>query len=172
MVSYDVIMNSSMLHPKSDSWNWPRSSEWYSIVTTLALKASSVSSSTMSGGSAFQSLTVLGKKDIFLLSILELIVWNALLWLCFVLLWGGDSLPSLLMANISLSILYIMQRRASFLLSSRLHHFRLRNISLTLEVFLCLLVTYLAARHWTISNFCILVCVYGQGLFWGEILRD
>ena len=71
------------------------------------------------------------------------------------------------MANISLSILYIMQRRASFLLSSRLHQFRLRNISLTLEVFLCLLVTYLAAHHWTISNFCILVCVYGQGLFLG-----
>jgi hypothetical protein len=37
--------------------------------TILALKASGVSSSTMSGGSRFQSLTVLGKKDIFLVSI-------------------------------------------------------------------------------------------------------
>ena len=37
--------------------------------TILALKVSGVSSSTMSGGSRFQSLTVLGKKDIFLVSI-------------------------------------------------------------------------------------------------------
>jgi hypothetical protein len=33
----------------------------------MALKASGVSSSTMSGGSRFQSLVVLGKKDIFLI---------------------------------------------------------------------------------------------------------
>ena len=33
----------------------------------MALKASGVSSSTMSGGNRFQSLVVLGKKDIFLI---------------------------------------------------------------------------------------------------------
>jgi hypothetical protein len=38
----------------------------------LALKASGVSSSTMSGGSRFQSLTVLGENDIFLVSIRKL----------------------------------------------------------------------------------------------------
>jgi hypothetical protein len=37
--------------------------------TILALKASSVSNSTMSGASRFQSRTVLGKNDIFLVSI-------------------------------------------------------------------------------------------------------
>ena len=40
------------------------------MVDTLALKAQSESSSCMSGGKAFQSRTVLGKKDIFLLSVL------------------------------------------------------------------------------------------------------
>ena len=28
MVSHYVIMKSSVIHPRSDSWNWPRSSEW------------------------------------------------------------------------------------------------------------------------------------------------
>ena len=27
MVSYDVIMKSNVIHPRSDSRNWPRSSE-------------------------------------------------------------------------------------------------------------------------------------------------
>ena len=55
---------------------------------TEALKASSVSRSGMSGGSAFQSLTVLGKKD-SLFSVPLVIVWKALEWLCLVsLFWG------------------------------------------------------------------------------------
>ena len=31
MVSSDVIMKSSVLHPSSDSRNWPRSSEWVKL---------------------------------------------------------------------------------------------------------------------------------------------
>ena len=47
--------------------------------TILALKASGVSNSTMSGASRFQSRTVLGKNDIFLVSIREDGIWNDLL---------------------------------------------------------------------------------------------
>ena len=74
----------------------------------------------MSGGSAFQSLTVLGKKDILLFSVPQVIVWKAREWLCLVGLFCGVNLESLLMATSPLSILYIMQRRMSFLLFSRL----------------------------------------------------
>jgi hypothetical protein len=44
--------------------------------TILALKAAGVSNSTMSGASRFQSHTVLGKNDIFLVSIREDGIWN------------------------------------------------------------------------------------------------
>jgi hypothetical protein len=47
--------------------------------TILALKASGVFNSTMSGASRFQSRTVLGKNDIFLVSIREDGIWNDLL---------------------------------------------------------------------------------------------
>ena len=86
--------------------------------------------------------------------------------------WYSLGLPSLLMAIISLSILYIIQRRATFLLPCRFRQLRLRSISLTLEVFICLLVTYLGARRWTISNFCILVCVYGSQTMLAYSTRD
>jgi hypothetical protein len=46
--------------------------------TILALKASGVSISTISGASRFQSRTVLGKNDIFLVSIREDGIWNDL----------------------------------------------------------------------------------------------
>jgi hypothetical protein len=46
--------------------------------TILALKASGVSNSTMSGASRFQSRTVLGKNDIFLVSIREDGIWASL----------------------------------------------------------------------------------------------
>jgi hypothetical protein len=45
-------------------------------VNNLALKASGVSNSTMSGASRFQSRTVLGKNDIFLVSIRKDGIWN------------------------------------------------------------------------------------------------
>ena len=59
--------------------------------------------STMSGASRFQSRTVLGKNDIFLVSIREDGIWNDLL--CdFLVFWPvGISLFSLLMATSSLS---------------------------------------------------------------------
>jgi hypothetical protein len=44
--------------------------------TILALKASGVSNSTMFGASRFQSRTVLGKNDIFLVSIREEGIWR------------------------------------------------------------------------------------------------
>ena len=43
----------------------------WSSTLWATLKASSVSESINSGARAFQSLTVLGKKDIFLLSVLQ-----------------------------------------------------------------------------------------------------
>ena len=80
--------------------------------------ASGVSNSTMSGASRFQSRTVLGKNDIFLLSIREDGIWNDLLCDFLVFRPGGISLFSLLMAISSLSILYSITSLASFLLSA------------------------------------------------------
>ena len=51
-------------------------------------------------------------------------------------------------------LLYNITRRYSVLLSDRLLHFKLFNMSLSHDVFLCLLVTYLA-DHWTSAD-CIL----------------
>jgi hypothetical protein len=56
-----------------------------------------------------------------------------------------------LTAILSWGILYIMTSRASLHRSSRLCHLRCCSMSLTLDVFRCLLVTYLAALRWTIS---------------------
>ena len=61
------------------------------------------------------------------------------------------------MATDPLSILYIMQRRISFLLSSRL-----RSMLVTLDLLRCLCRTYLAARRWTISSLSIFLSVYGS----------
>ena len=93
--------------------------------TILALKASGVSSSTMSGGSRFQSLTVLGKKDIFLVSIRQDSIWNALLCVFLERRQGGISLFSLVMDTSSLSILYIIISLASFLLFAKGLHLSL-----------------------------------------------
>ena len=84
--------------------------------TILALKASGVSNSTMSGASRFQSRAVLGKNDIFLVSIREDGIWNNLLCDFLVFRPVGISLFSLLMATSSLSILYSITSLASFLL--------------------------------------------------------
>jgi hypothetical protein len=69
--------------------------------TILALKASGMSISTMSGASRFQSRTVLGKNDIFLVSIREDGIWNDLM--CDFLFFRpvGISLFSLFMATSS-----------------------------------------------------------------------
>ena len=93
--------------------------------TILALKASGVSNSTMSGASRFQSRTVLGKNDIFLVSIREDGIWNDLLCDFLVFRPVGISLFSLLMATSSLSILYSITSLASFLLSASGLHFSL-----------------------------------------------
>ena len=99
----------------------------------------------MSGGSAFESLTVLGKNDILLFSVPQAIVWKAREWLCLVGLFCGVNLESLLKATRpgSLSILNIMQ--AHVLL-------RVLIMSVALEVLWCLWGTYLAALRWTISS--------------------
>ena len=130
--------------------------------TILALKASCVSISTMSGASRFQSRTVLGKNDIFLVSIREDGIWNDLLCACLVFRPGGISLFSLLMATSSLSILYSITSLASFLLSASGLHFSLCMMLLTLDLFLWLFVTYLAALLYTASTLFISVCVYGS----------
>ena len=130
--------------------------------TILALKASGVALSTMSGASRFQSRTVLGKNDIFLVSIREDGIWNDLL--CdFLVFWPvGISLFSLLMATSSLSILYSITSLASFLLSASGLHFSLCMMLLTLDLFLGLFATYLAALLCTASTLFISACVYGS----------
>ena len=114
--------------------------------TILALKASGVSNSTMSGAtcSKFQSRTVLGKNDIFLVSIQEDGIWNDLLCACLVFRPCGISLFSLLMATSSLSILYSITSLASFLLSASGLHFSLCMMLPTLDLFV--IVCYISSR--------------------------
>ena len=128
------------------------------MVDTLALKAQNESCSCMSVCKAFQSQTVLGKKDIFLLSVLQPMVWNLFL----VFLFWEISLLSFLMATSLLSTLYSMQRQASFLLSCRNCQFRPWSMSLTLDLFRCLLVTWRAACRCTISSFLMFLWVCGS----------
>jgi hypothetical protein len=66
-------------------------------------------------------------------------------------------LKSLCFSNtyIFVVILYIMTSPASLRLSSRLHQFKCCNMSSTLDVFRCLLLTNLAAVRWTISSWSI-----------------
>ena len=112
--------------------------------TILALKASGVSNSTKSGASRFQSRTVLGKNDIFLVSIREDGIWNDLLCDFLVFRPVGISLFSLLMATSSLSILYSITSLASFLLSASGLHFSLCMMLPTLDLFV--IVCYISSR--------------------------
>ena len=65
-----------------------------------------MSSSTMSCGSRLQSLTVLGKKDIFLVSIRQDSIWNALLCVFLERRQGGISLFSLVMDTNSINFVH------------------------------------------------------------------
>ena len=112
--------------------------------TILALKASGVSNSTMSGASRFQSRTVLGKNDIFLVSIWEDGIWNDLLCDFLVFRPVGISLFSLLMATSSLSILYSITSLASFLLSASGLHFSLYDVTYTRSI--SVIVCYISSR--------------------------
>ena len=126
------------------------------MVVTLALKGQSESDFCISGGKVFQSLTVRGKNDIFLLSANDLeSVPGSSFRRCYNLL-------PFLMATSCLSTLYSIQRQASFLLFSRDRQFRPSSMShrVTLDLLLCLLVTKHAARLCTISNF--LMFFHGQ----------
>ena len=108
--------------------------------TILALKASGMSISTMSGANRFQSRTALGKNDIFLVSIREDGIWNDLLCPCLVFRPVRINLFSLLMATSSLSILYSITSLASFLLSASGLHFSLCMMLFTLDLFLWFLL--------------------------------
>jgi hypothetical protein len=66
------------------------------------------------------------------------------------------------MATSSLSILYSITSLASFLLSASGLHFSLCMMLLTLDLFLWLVATYLAALLCTASTLFISVCVYGS----------
>ena len=74
-----------IINNNNQIWIYNLQLKLYTVVTVdysdtvLALKASGVSNSTMSGASRFQSRTVLGKNDIFLVSIREDGIWNDLL---------------------------------------------------------------------------------------------
>ena len=74
-------------------------------------------------------------------------------WECMFLecLRGGESLSLLLTVTLSWEILYIMTRHASLCRSLRLRHLRCCSMSPTLDVLRCLLVTYLASLHWSVS---------------------
>ena len=75
-----------------------------------------------------KSRTVLGKNDIFLVSIREDGIWNDLLCACLVFRPGGISLFSLL-------ILYSITGLASFLLSASGLHFSFFMMLFTLDLF-------------------------------------
>ena len=49
---------------------------------------------------------------------------------------------------------------ASFLLRCRVFHFSVSSMVSTLDLFPCLLQTYLAPLRWTISRVCMSFCVY------------
>ena len=66
------------------------------------------------------------------------------------------------MATSSLSILYSITSLASFLLSASGFHFSLCMMILTLDLFLWLFATYLAALLCTASTLFISACVYGS----------
>ena len=51
---------------------------------------------------------------------------------------------------------------ASFLLRCRVFHFSVSSMVSTLDLFPCLLQTYLAPLLWTISRVCMSFCVYGS----------
>ena len=128
--------------------------------TILALNASGVSNSTMSGASRFQSRTVLGKNDIFLVSIQEEGIWNDLLCDFLVLRPVGISLFSLVMATSSLSILYSITSLASFLLSASGLHFSLCMILLTRSI--SVIVCYISSRS---SLHCLHLVYMGPRLY-------
>ena len=102
------------------------------MIDTLALKAQSEASSCMSFGKAIQSRTVLGKKDIFLLSVLQVTADGLESVPC--LPFWRNSLLSFLMAISLLSTLYSMQRPAPFCLSCRDNQFKPWSMSLTLNL--------------------------------------
>jgi hypothetical protein len=72
----------------------------------------------------------------------------------------GIGLFSLLMATSSLSILYSITSLASFLLSASGLHFSLCMMLLTLDLFLWLFATYLAALLCTAFTLFISACVH------------
>ena len=56
-------------------------------------------------GNLFQSVTVLGKKDSFLYSVLQDGIWKCLVWECRVCLFCGMSLSGFFISTLSFTIL-------------------------------------------------------------------
>jgi hypothetical protein len=115
------------------------------------LKDSTDSLNTAIWGRWFQSTMVRGENYAFLCCVLHNWTWYD--WECMFLecLRDGEILSLLLTATLSWEILSIMTSRAYLRRSSRLRHLRCCNMSPTVEIFLFLLVTYLAGLRWTIS---------------------
>ena len=151
----------SYLQVKSSFTHWP-------YVDTMALKAPSESTSCISDGKAFQSRTVLGKKDIFLLSDLQPLVWNMFL----VFRFGKINLLTFFMATNLLSTLYSMQRRASYILTCRDRQFKPWSMSLTLDLFRCLLVTYSVQPVAVPSQASGCFCGYADPILYLHIPRE
>jgi hypothetical protein len=75
---------------------------------------------------------------------------------------GKMKVSLLLTVILSWEIWYIMTRRASVCPSSRLCHLRYCNISPILDVFPCLLVTYLESLRWTIFILFMSILIWGS----------
>ena len=115
------------------------------------LKDLTESLSTAVWGRRFQFTMVRAKNDPFFCCVLHCGTWCDWEYIFLEYLRGGENLLLLLTATLLWEILYIMTRRASLRRSSGLCHLRCCSMSLTRDVFGCLLVTYLAALRWTIS---------------------
>ena len=101
------------------------------------------------------------ENDIFLVSIRQDSIWNALLCVFLERRQGGISLFSLVMDTSSLSIVYIIISLAFVLLFANGLHLSLWSMLLTLDRFLWLLTTYLAVLLCTASILFISVFVWG-----------
>ena len=75
---------------------------------------------------------------------------------------GGINLFSVLIATSLFCILWSMLSLASFLLRCTVFHFSMSGMVSTLDLFPCLIQTYLAPLRWTISRICLSFCVYGS----------
>ena len=129
-----------------------------------------MSSSTMSGGSRFQSLTVLGKNYIFLVSIRQNSIWNALLCVFLERRQGGISLFSLVTVNTHVFFLAWFKVRHDMVWSIRNYYICIwlyyTYLSLTTALNMCscsgLTVSSITRVYMLHLQFTLITCTYIQ----------